>query len=480
MPENDALRARLGKRKFIRIAVTVMCVLLVLLLVLGGAAYTIGYMLYGNIQQETMDTAVNTNLMSLREIIERDGDYTGTDYTAEEIAEVKRGIILDMYEAFLDEGNNYYDVCLLLDRNADADLSSLEGRFTKEELDFCKKAYSFGCADIVWSFASKEDKTTSDSIQVTTRPSVTTDPSVTTNPGIIVTPDKEPEPLKGVTVKDSDIYNVLIIGLDTRDDSFNGRSDTIMVVSINKATKRIVLTSFPRDLKVYDPSYGWTKINAIYPRAGNVGTSVGRLATAIQHNFGITIHDYAVVNFIIFEKVLDVFEGVDVPLYYAEYRTMYSYFDDAMKAELDAAFAGNEANSNFSVYVHLNGKQALRYARIRKVYNPVTEKNERSNDFYRNERQRQVVWGLIRNMRRLDLDKIKQIVNEILPMLATSVTYNDFLFKVMSYLDYSSYSVSSFAIPVEGTWRYEDGSVSYVIITDFEKNKSRWRAYVYG
>jgi len=500
LPENRSLKSKLGKKKFAKVSIIVLCVLLAVLLALGGVAYTIGYMIYGNIHHETMDTGINTNRRSLREIIERDGDYTGSDYSPEEIAEVKRGIILDTYEIYLTEGVNCYEICKLLDEDQNADLSHLEDRFSKELLDFCKKAYRFGCADVVREYAKNSSGTTTEentedwitdpSTDVTTEPSdttapdVTTEPSTDTTPGsssIIVAPapETEPIPITGVTVTDSDLYNILVIGVDTRDTSFNGRSDTIMVVTLNKATKRVILSSFPRDMKVYDPSYGWTKINSIYARSGSIGTSAGRLAVAISHNFGVQIHDYVVVNFSVFNKVLGIMGGVDVPLYYAEFYALRNHLTEDMKAELRAQFAGNEKNPDFFVYVHLEEAQALHYARIRKVFNPVTQKNERSNDFYRNERQRNVVWGLIRSLRKLDLEKIKGIVSEVLPLVATSVTYNDFLLKLVNYLDYSSYSVSSFGFPVSGTWKYENNGVSYVVITDFEKNKTAWRSFVY-
>ena len=498
LPENRALRARLGRKSFSKVLIIVLCVLLTVLLALGGVAYTIGYMLYDNMHHETMDTAINTNLMSLREIIEQYGDYTGSDYSPEEIAEVKRGIIHDSYEKYLKPGTDYTDICKMLDADINADLSSLEGRFSREVLDFCQKAYRFGCADLVWEYSNIKESDTVDPDWVTAGPSDTTDttdpadttvPDDTTTPedsatettNIILapTPDTEPPSISGVTVTDSDIYNILLIGVDTRDTSFAGRSDTIMVVSINKATKRIILSSFPRDLKVYDPSYGETKINSIYARAGSIGTSAGRLATAINYNFGIQIHDYVVINFSAFNKVLGIMGGVDVPLYYAEFYALRDHLSEEKKAELRTRFAGNESNSDFYVYVHLDAAEALQYSRIRKVYNPVTQKNERSNDFFRGERQRNVVWGLVRSLRNLDIEKVKAIAADVLPLVATSVTYNDFLLKIVNYLDYSSYSVSSFGFPVDGTWKYENTGASYVVITNFEKNKAAWRAFVY-
>ena len=79
----------------------------------------------------------------------------------------------------------------------------------------------------------------------------------------------------------------------------------------------------------------------------------------------------------------------------------------------------------------------------------------------------------------VDIEKVKAIAADVLPLVATSVTYNDFLLKIVNYLDYSSYSVSSFGFPVDGTWKYENTGASYVVITNFEKNRAAWRAFVY-
>ena len=423
--ENDDLGSRLGKKRALQIIIIVLCSFLTLLLIVAGALYFGGGALYENVHVDTMDTSINKNLFSIREILERDGDYTGSDFTPEEIAEAKKGIIYDTFGKFLDEEKNYYAVMQLLDSGIDADASSLLDEFSIEEIDFCRKAYRFGCRDLIEDMSDPPDTDTgTESIEVTTK-----DPDALKIPTVVETPDKEPDALTGINVKDSDVYNVLLIGLDTRDNDFNGRSDTLIIVSLNKATKRIVLTSFPRDLKVYDPSYGWTKINAIYPRAGNVGTSAGRLATTLSQNFGIVIHDYVVINFAVFKKTIDIFGGVDVPLYYAEYATMNSkkFFNSEEQAEIEASFAGKESDPNFYIHVHLDGEQALYYARIRKVWNPVTEKNERSDDFYRNERQRNVVMDLVRQMRTMSFDELMKIAEEVFPMVATGISYNECL-----------------------------------------------------
>lgn len=483
--ENEALASRLSRRKFRKVFITVICVLLALVLALGGAAYAAGAWIFGNMYHETMDTSVK-NLGALREIIEREGDYTGSDYTPAEIAEVKYGIILDGADMLLSVYKDYDPLCDALE--ADPSLTAADG-YTEEEIAFVAKAIRFGCVSVVRNYEYIE--TAPGTEPPVTGPSESgsdtavpgTDTDVPGNNVVVDTPETEPPRVSGVTVTDADVYNVLLLGVDSRQNNFADRTDTIMVVSINKATKRVVLTSFLRDLKVFDPTLNtWTKINNIYARgysgAGSIGTAVGRLAVALKYNFEITIHNYAIVNFSVFEKVVDVFGGVDVPLYYGEYNYMYwhTYGDDQIKGLDDYYLGGNEKGY---IYVHLNASQALVYARMRSnVYNPATGEYERSSDRFRTERQKYVVWSLIRQLRSLDIDKITQIAEEVMPMVATDLTYNDFLGKLMGYLDYNKYSISTFSIPVDKSWIYGEGS--YVEIFDFDANRKKWRNEVYS
>jgi LCP family protein required for cell wall assembly len=295
---------------------------------------------------------------------------------------------------------------------------------------------------------------------------------------VVPRPETEPPIISGVTVTESDVYNVLLIGIDQA----ASLTDTIIVISINKASKKVVITSFMRDLKIYDPNYGWCRINSVYARklnaTGSKGAAVGALANVLSHNFGITVHNYATVNFNIFIKVVDILGGVDVPLYYSEYLYMtYHTFGENKMSGLEPYYEGG--NETGYVYVHLNAEQALVYARMRSnVYNPYTGTYDRSDDRFRNERQRHVIYGLMRKVRELDLDKIKSIAQQVLPLVTTDLDYNTFLTRLTTYLDYKKYSITSFAIPVRFSWDY--GSGNYIEIYDFDRNKREWRAYVYS
>lgn len=170
--------------------------------------------------------------------------------------------------------------------------------------------------------------------------------------------------------------NILLLGLDKRPDDQYSRSDTIIIASIDPVAKTVGIMSLPRDLRVTIPGHGLDKINAAYV-FGDAdkypGGGVGLLKRTIYLNFGINVHYFAQVDFRGFEKVVDTFGGVTVD-------NPYPLKDD---------FYPTETNGYVGIYfpaglLHLDGKQALRYARTRHA----------DNDFGRAARQQQVILAL--------------------------------------------------------------------------------------
>ena len=105
------------------------------------------------------------------------------------------------------------------------------------------------------------------------------------------------------------IYNLLLIGVDRRDDSWYGNSDTMVLVSFNDNKKQICLTSFLRDLVADIPQVGIRKLNAACAYGGP------KLLTAtMRDNYAVDIDNYAMVDFDSAESVIDALGGVDVKL----------------------------------------------------------------------------------------------------------------------------------------------------------------------
>ena len=175
------------------------------------------------------------------------------------------------------------------------------------------------------------------------------------------------------------IVNVLLIGTDTRPTDPSFRTDTLIIVSINKDAGTVSLLSIPRDLFVYIPTFGMARINRAYQAADTVnfpGGGPALLEQSILYNLGIPIQYYALVNFDGFRKVVDTLGGINVPVTCQV--TEYKLKDPT----LDERVVDNYVLYTQPVGVtHMDGALALWFARARPV----------GGDFFRGYRQRQVL-----------------------------------------------------------------------------------------
>ena len=140
------------------------------------------------------------------------------------------------------------------------------------------------------------------------------------------------------------ITNIALFGLDSRNHDYEGRSDAIMVASVNGKTGKIKLVSIARDTYVNVPGYGETKINHAYAYGG------AELAIqTINENFNLDITDYAAVNFDSLADVIDAMGGIDLEVTEEE------------RYQINAYLLEGEPLRE-SGMVHLNGPQAVSYA----------------------------------------------------------------------------------------------------------------------
>lgn len=147
--------------------------------------------------------------------------------------------------------------------------------------------------------------------------------------------------------------NILILGTDQRTKNEPSRSDVMILVNINPQTKKINLMSIPRDSRVEIPGHGYDKINSAfnsdYFNDGGVKLSIKTVENMLGLKDG-SIPYYVVVNFTGFEKVIDALGGVTIDV--KERMVYYSWAGD-VKIDLKPGVQ------------HLNGEQALEYARFR-------------------------------------------------------------------------------------------------------------------
>lgn len=264
----------------------------------------------------------------------------------------------------------------------------------------------------------------------------------------------------------------MLFGEDNHGADEHGRSDTMIMLSIDNRHKKLKLTSFQRDTYVYIPEYGYNKINASYTYGG------AKLSIqTIEANFGIKIDRYAVVDFDSFIKIIDTLGGIDMELTQDE----IDYINYQM-------YKNNQSSTPTTITdapgtVHLTGQQALWYARNRGL--SLGEDGNQigidGDDWDRTSRQRKLLETVFESMKGADLAQIVSIVSSIGPLVTTNLKKDEITALVTRSLTYLQYDVEQYYIPEEGLWYYDDNTSagSVIRIADMEAQRYAFAEFIY-
>lgn len=236
----------------------------------------------------------------------------------------------------------------------------------------------------------------------------TTAPTETTVP-------KETSPDYGKTGK---VINVLLVGQDAREGEESKNADTMLLVTVNKETKKINMTSFQRDTLVYIPTVydtngtphsGRTKMTLAYALGYKWGGDLGAMEIidkVIERNFGAIVDKNIEVNMDAFDACINALHGVDIELNADEVKYLNDYFKDYPERVYKEGVN------------KLDGWAAEMYARTRHSTNA-------DNDFNRTNRQRAVVAAVLEKVKSMSLLEINSLIDELLPMVLTDMTNTD-------------------------------------------------------
>ena len=235
-----------------------------------------------------------------------------------------------------------------------------------------------------------------------------TEPTETTEP-------KPTAPDYGTTGK---VINVLLIGQDAREGEDSKNADTMILVTVNKQTKKITMTSFLRDSLVYIENFvdsdgvthsGRTKMTLCYALGYKWGGDLGAMRMidgVIERNFGAKVDRNIEVNMDAFDACINAIGGVTITLDEDEVKYMNDYFKDYD----DRVF---EVGDNL-----VDGWAAEVYVRTRHSSNG-------DNDFNRTDRQRAVIAQVLDKVKGMSLVQINALVDELLPKVLTDMTNAD-------------------------------------------------------
>ena len=261
------------------------------------------------------------------------------------------------------------------------------------------------------------------------------------------------------------IENILLIGLDGTNDKFPKRSDTMIILTIDKLNKSLKLTSLARDTLVKIPGREEEKLTHAYAYGQEE-----LLMQTINENFDLDIKDYAVVNFKSFIDIVDIIGGVDINVNEKEIH----HLNEVIKE----CYGVNHEDTKNIEYItssgnhNLNGYQALAYARIRKL----------DTIYKRDERQRLILTNIAHKLSDVSISKYPQIAKSILRHIKVNIAFNKIIDLAFIAHELASYDISQLEFPIS-EYR-EEGRIgekgTYVVKWDKNKNIELLHQFIYG
>jgi len=253
---------------------------------------------------------------------------------------------------------------------------------------------------------------------------------------------------------DSDITNILIVGADKRESwSESGRSDCVMIGTIDKKHKRLKLVSLMRDMYIDIPNHGKDKFNAAYSYGG-----ISLLYQTIAYNFDIQLDGYVLVDFAAFRNVIHELGGVNVELTEAE-------ADYLVKAYKHGAVAKVVPGMQT-----LTGAQALAYTRIRQ---------DAAADFGRTQRQRTVMQAILTKAKTKSLSQLTDLAGSIMPYITTDLSNDEIIGYLSDVIGMGTITLDQQRIPLDNSYTQERINNQAVLIPDMETNKAALQDFIF-
>ncbi len=262
-----------------------------------------------------------------------------------------------------------------------------------------------------------------------------------------------------------EIQNILFFGSDSRDtsDASAGRSDSIMVCSLNPVKKSIKLISIPRDTYVTIDGYGKTKVNHAYAYGGEQLS-----IKTINQNFGLSIDKYVTVDFSGLVNIINDVGGIELTISKDEMSIINGYLKEIYRLLGEEYKPMTEYGT-----VTLSGEEALAHSRNRYV----------GNDFTRASRQRDVLMALMKKMSTMEKSEILDLSDKFLQEVKTNLTSDEILSIITGvFASKDEYMNNIYSVQIPST-DYANGQTIdgvYYFVSDISKAKADFIEYIYN
>lgn len=270
---------------------------------------------------------------------------------------------------------------------------------------------------------------------------------------------------------ENNIKNIMIFGEDNHKEGEYGRSDSMILFSIDNKNHELKQTSFMRDLYLPIPDYGYEKLNASYSLGGP------ELAIkTIEYNFNIKIDDYIIIDFSSFTEIIDAFGGIDLELTaeeidYINWQCWKNHqVETRNELNIDSYLFSQDEQS--TALVHLNGRQALWYAR---------DRDSAGSDFDRTQRQRIVIDTMLTKVKSGNIFGLINAGYAVSPYITTNMQPFSLISSALELAKALNYQRKEYQTPSNDNYYDEwtdSGLALGIYNTDLEKE--RVKEFIFG
>ena len=266
------------------------------------------------------------------------------------------------------------------------------------------------------------------------------------------------------TASDNDIYNILLVGVDRRDKTWNGNSDSMILVSINKKDNRVTMVSLMRDTYVDIPDVGYEKLNAAY--AWGAGPL---LCETVTNTYKVKVDRYAAVDFFDLIDIIDIIGGVDMEITASEAEVMNGYILDMCNLMNIDGYAHQVPVGGG--YIHCDGVQAVAYARNRYVGN---------SDYQRTERQRYLIQQLMGEVKRMSVAQMTDKMQSILGHVTMNIPESEIWSMIPELPEMLNYKFETDRIPYDNMYDVISVKGQGMLVPDWEPTIEKLHDFIYG
>ncbi len=269
------------------------------------------------------------------------------------------------------------------------------------------------------------------------------------------------------------VQNIMLFGEDNHKEGEHGRSDSMILLSLDKNHHTLKQTSFLRDMYLTIPGYGEDKLNAAYAYGG------AKLAVeTIEYNFRIQIDHYVIIDFSTYTAIVDALGGIDLQLTEDEvkYINWQSYrnkqTDNENELDVNSYTFTEDKDGNETATVHLNGRQALWYARNR---------DSAGSDFDRTSRQRIVVDTIFTKLKSGNPLGLLCAVYDAAPLITTDMSKLDITQMGLGMFSYLRYDRKQYSVPRSDNF-YNDwaNNAQVLMISDMDYEREKLYNFVFS